>query len=202
MRQFAGSGVRIWNLSREAKAVYTCFLVASLLAFVSAFLLAEDMVGGRGAEAYYTGKTTAPALTPKLPRAKEGPAIDVPDADEPPRVSMEVAMPYRKLLEVAHFHLFTVPVFLLIVTHLFMLTGLQAASKLGWILAAWLTSLFHIGAPFIVRYGGPKLSWVFSTSGIAMALPLLVVTLYPAWAMWRVPPAARASAPGAAGVQP
>ena len=35
MRQFAGGGIRIWNLSREAKAVYTGFLVMSVLAFAS-----------------------------------------------------------------------------------------------------------------------------------------------------------------------
>jgi len=180
MRQFAGGGIRIWNLSREAKAVYTGFLVMSVLAFASSFLLAEDMVGGRGAVAYYRG-TAAPVATGP---ASDGPTMVLPD-EAPPVV--DVAMPYRKLLEVAHFHLFTVPVFLLITTHLFMLTGLGAGAKLGWIVACWLSSLFHIGAPFLVRYGGSKLGWVFATSGTAMAIPLLVVTLYPAWVMWRPP---------------
>ncbi len=183
MRQFAGSGVRIWNLSREAKAVYTCFLVMSLLAFGSAFLLAEDMVGGRGVQAYYGGRSGPPA-----PAAQGGPQIELPD--EPPRVAVEVAMPYRKLLEVAHFHLFTVPVFLLIVTHLFMLTGLAAGPKLAWILAAWGSALLHIVAPFAVRYGGARYAWTFSVSGVAMAIALGMVTIYPAVAMWR-PPRAR-----------
>ena len=84
----------------------------------------------------------------------------------------------------------TVPVFLLIVTHLFMLTGLSPNTKLAWIVAAWATSLFHIAAPFVARYGGPKFSWVFSTSGIAMTVPILFVTLYPAVVMWRAPKSA------------
>ena len=180
MRQFAGSGVRIWNLSREAKAVYTGFLVMSLFAFGSAFLLADDMVGERGARAYYAGVRNEPPAAHKA-----GPQLELPD--EPQRMTVDVAMPYRKLLEVAHFHLFTVPVFLLIVTHLFMLTGLAPNTKLAWIVAAWATSLFHIAAPFVARYGGPKFSWVFSTSGIAMTVPILFVTLYPAVVMWRAP---------------
>ena len=180
MRQFAGSGVRIWNLSREAKAVYTGFIVASVLAFASSILLTQDMVGGRGAAAYYAGRAGSSAR-----EAAPNPWMDLPD--EPARARVEVAMPYRKLLEVAHFHLFTMPVFLLIVTHLFMLTGLVPTTKLVWIVAAWATSLLHVGAPFVVRYGGPRLSWVFGASGIAMAVPLAVVTLYPAWVMWRPP---------------
>ena len=46
---------------------------------------------------------------------------------------LTVAVTYRKLLEVTHFHLFTVPVFLLIIAHLFMLTGLSSTAKTVWI---------------------------------------------------------------------
>jgi hypothetical protein len=179
MRQFAGSGVRLWNLSREVKVVYTAFLVCSLLAFLSSFLIARDMVGGRGAAAYYAGEQgTAPAMD------HGGPRMELPE--EPTRI--DLSMPYRKLLEVAHFHLFTVPVFLLIVTHLFVLTGVGSTAKLMWILAAWLGSLAHIGAPFLVRYGGTSFAWCFMASGILMAVPLVVVTVSPAVAMWRSPP--------------
>ena len=45
-------------------------------------------------------------------------------------------MPLRKLLEVTHFHLFTMPVVLLIVGHLFLATGLGERSKLAWLIAA------------------------------------------------------------------
>ena len=45
-------------------------------------------------------------------------------------------MSYRKLLEVTHFHLFTMPVVLLIVGHLFLATGLGDRAKLAWLVAA------------------------------------------------------------------
>ena len=44
---------------------------------------------------------------------------------------LTVAVTYRKLLEVTHFHLFTLPVFLLIIAHLFMLTGLSSTAEDG-----------------------------------------------------------------------
>ncbi len=171
--------MRIWNLAREAKVVYTGFLLMSTLAFASSFALAEDMIGARGIAAYYgVGAPPRGAV-----ETQHGPSIDTPP--ESSAETVMVAMPYRKLLEVAHFHLFTVPVFLLIVTHLFMLTGLSSAAKLAWIVAAWLTAFAHIAAPFVVRYGGARLAWVFASSGMAMAVPLGFVTLYPAWVMWR-----------------
>ena len=45
MRQFAGSGFRIWKLSREAKVIYTFFCALSLLAVASSIALYEDLVG-------------------------------------------------------------------------------------------------------------------------------------------------------------
>jgi hypothetical protein len=45
MRQFASSRFRLWNLSRPAKLIYTCFCGLSLLAILSSLLLYEDLVG-------------------------------------------------------------------------------------------------------------------------------------------------------------
>ena len=48
---------------------------------------------------------------------------------------LTITVPYRKLLEVTHFHLFTVPVFLLILTHLFLMTGISRRAQgcgSGW----------------------------------------------------------------------
>src|SRR5262249_44460955 len=107
MRQFATSGFRIWNLSLEAKLVYSGFAIFALLALAASLLFYEDMVGPHtaGVRGYYAGETVPPAA-PSQPHAVR---IDVPE--EAQRLTMAVT--YRKLLEVTHFHLFTVPVFLL-----------------------------------------------------------------------------------------
>jgi hypothetical protein len=64
VRQFASGGFRIWNLSREAKLVYTGFGLFALLAMFVSMLFYEDLVGGgtRGVRAYYAGgEPRAPA---------------------------------------------------------------------------------------------------------------------------------------------
>jgi hypothetical protein len=197
MRQFASSGMRVWHLSREARLVYTAFGVFSMLALVSSVAFYEDLVGHeqRGVRAYYAGEasTGSAALAPARPKppSPSGPAIDMPDEDAPPSVPGEarperltVAVSYRKLLEVTHFHLFTIPVFLLIITHLFMLTGLAPATKMAWIAGGYLTALVHIAAPWVVRYGGGGWAFLYVVSGVGLFVSSTVLTAYPIWAMW------------------
>jgi hypothetical protein len=179
MRQFSSSGFRIWNLSLEAKLVYSFFCLFSLLGLVSSALFYEDLVGESGVTAYYTG---GPAPAPR-PSAPGGPTIALPDEPRP----IVVAASYRKLLEVTHFHLFTVPVFLLIVAHLFMQTGASTRTKVGWIAGAWTAALLHLAAPWLVRYGGHAFSPLYAASGAGLGVTGAALTLYPVWAMWRPP---------------
>ena len=188
MRQFASSGFRIWNLSREAKLIYTCFALFAILALFVSMLFYEDLVGPRtaGVAGYYAGAQYSRAAAP----ATGGPKIELP-AESPessPEMTSDritVAVTYRKLLEVTHFHLFTVPVFLLIIAHLFMLTGLSPTAKLIWIALGWGSSLLHLAAPWLIRYGGAAWSFTYPSSGAIMALALLVMTIYPIVVMWK-----------------
>jgi hypothetical protein len=191
VRQFASSGFRIWNLSREAKLIYTGFGLFSLLAIVVSMMFYEDLVGPRtaGVAGYYAGAVHrgdqgGGAAAP----AGGGPKIEMPEepAAAATRTSEQitVAVTYRKLLEVTHFHLFTVPVFLLIIAHLFMLTGLSSTAKTAWIAAGWLSALLHLAAPWAIRYGGAGWSFTYPVSGAAMGLSLGVMTVYPMVVMW------------------
>ena len=124
MRQFASSGFRLWNLGIEAKVLYTTFCVLTLFGIVSSALYYGDLVGAgtSGIKSYYAGEARAPR--PRRPprrrgRRRLGPPIDVPE-DEAGHPPIVVPMTYRKLLEVTHFHLFTMPVVLLIIGHLFL----------------------------------------------------------------------------------
>lgn len=187
MRQFASSGFRIWNLSREAKLIYTGFGLFSLMAIVVSMMFYEDLVGPKtaGVAGYYAGAahTTEQRAAP----ATGGPKIELPDeAAAPARTSEQitVAVTYRKLLEVTHFHLFTVPVFLLIIAHLFMLTGLSSTAKSVWIAAGWLSAFVHLLAPWVIRYGSASWSFLYPVSGALMGLALMVMTVYPIVVMW------------------
>jgi hypothetical protein len=193
MRQFASSGFRIWNLSPEAKLVYTGFGVFALLAIAVSMMFYEDLVGPRsaGIAGYYAGEE---AQAPKA-TSSGGPKIELeelrPDPKQPQRIT--VAVTYRKLLEVTHFHLFTVPVFLLIIAHLFMLTGLAPATKMAWIATGFASSLVHLAAPWLIRYAGAGWSFLYATTGALMALSLSVMTVYPIVVMWKARPTAAPS---------
>jgi hypothetical protein len=104
-------------------------------------------------------------------------------------------LPKRKLLEVTHFHLFTIPVFLLIVSHLFMLSRARNASKTFWVLVSSLGSAVHVAAPWLATSGGMMAAWIYGTSGTAMALGYAWMGLVPAWEMWFTPRVAVATRP-------
>lgn len=196
MRQFAGSGFRIWKLSREAKVIYTFFCALSLLAVASSIALYEDLVGPalrRGhterVSRYYSPSPVASEAAPEAsapsPAPAGGPQIALAEEERAP--ALTVAMPLRKLLEVTHFHLFTVPVFLLILTHLFMLTGASPRQRLLWITLGWVAATLHIAAPWLIRLQGPALAFLFPLSGVLLAISSLVLTVYPVLVMWKRP---------------
>jgi hypothetical protein len=209
MRQFASSGFRLWNLAVEAKVLYTAFCALILCGIVSSALYYGDLVGGglAGVRNYYSGEEApaapgsalvapAPAPAPGVAEPAQvggGPAIDVPVDIESRRAPLVVAVTYRKLLEVTHFHLFTMPVVLLIVGHLFFATALGARAKLGWISAASATVVLHIATPWLVRYLSPRLAILHALSGAAMTLTMGVLTVYPIFTMWRGAPARTAA---------
>ena len=188
MRQFASSGFRLWNLGIEAKVLYTTFCLLTLLGIVSSALYYGDLVGTgtSGIKSYYAGESR---VAPQAPAAAApgGPAIDVPE-DEQSRRPIVVPMTYRKLLEVTHFHLFTMPVVLLIIGHLFLATGLGDRAKLGWLIAASISVAAHLATPWVVRYGGGGLAFLHAITGIALTLSMSVLTIYPVIAMWRGKP--------------
>jgi hypothetical protein len=104
-----------------------------------------------------------------------------------------VAISYRKLLEVTHFHLFTMPVVLLIVGHLFLATGLGDALKRGFIFGGALSVALHLATPWLVR-SFPSLAWLHAVSGLALTVTMTVLTGAPVLSMWRGPGRNRAAA--------
>jgi hypothetical protein len=189
MRQFSSTGFRLWKLGREARVLYTAFCVFTFLGIVSSVLYYGDLVGTgtRGIARYYAGRGDGQAAAPEGGAAQGGPVMELPeDADRGRPIVVPVT--YRKLLEVTHFHLFTLPVVLLIVAHLFLATGLGDRAKLGWIVAAVASVGLHLATPWLVRYGGAGLAFLHAVSGMALTCTMSVLTLYPVLVMWRPPP--------------
>jgi hypothetical protein len=191
VRQFGSSGFRLWNLGVEAKVLYTAFCVLTLFGIVSSALFYADLVGAgtSGIKRYYAGESA-----PAAPEASSaGPAIELPAGEGAARAPLVVAISYRKLLEVTHFHLFTMPVVLLIVGHLFLATGLGDALKRGFIFGGALSVALHLATPWLVR-SFPSLAWLHAVSGLALTVTMTVLTGAPVLSMWRGPGRNRAAA--------
>ena len=184
MRQFGSSGFRLWNLGAEAKTLYTAFCLLTFLGVVSSALYYRELVGmgTTGIRRYYSGENEPePAVPQQAPR---GPAIELPPEAQEAHPPIVVAVSYRKLLEVTHFHLFTMPVVLLIVGHLFLATGLSDRAKRAWLIASVVSVSLHLATPWLVR-AAAGLAPLHALSGIALTVTMSVLTLYPVGAMWR-----------------
>ncbi len=206
MRQFARP-FPITRLSLEARVLYTGFLLFLLLGMISSVWLYRDSFGGlsgQSAAEYYQGSTASP----QAPQAKEGqgtgPALELPSdgpALELPGEATEAApmrleKPARQVMETFHFHLFTVPVVLLIVGHLFMLTGLSTRVKVGIIILATVATFVHLLAPLLVRFVSAGWGWLMPVSVVAAAAGWLPLLVWPLWEMWRPAPASTEGASG------
>ena len=189
MRQFARP-FPITRLSLEARVLYTGFLLFLVLGFVSSAWLYADSFGGlsgRGTAEYYRGGT-ALAPAPGTADEADGPALELPDEGAVPE-PLRLEKPARQVMETFHFHLFTVPVVLLIVGHLFMLTSLSVRLKVGVITEASVATFIHLLAPLLVRFVGPQWGWLMPVSVVGAALGWLPMLVWPLWEMWRPVPA-------------
>ena len=173
---------RLRALPVGAKILYTAFAIATLIGLLVSGKLYGAIVGDAGPAGYYAGAvgTAAPATPP--PSSGGGLVIELAPEDARPKAIVEL-VPDRKLLEVTHFHLFTIPVYVLILAHLWMLAKIPAWLQNAGVVAAVLTSGLHIAAPWIVR-GRPALAFLMGSSGVAMLLTLGVLAVGSVVDMW------------------
>jgi hypothetical protein len=182
MRDFERRGGRLRTLPFPARLVYTIFLAFTLAALALTVWLTEDMVRLDLSELgpYYAG-TGDPAAS-DIPPDPEAPLIELPpELEAPPPAA---AMSRRKLLEVTHFHLFSMPVYLLILSHLYMLSRARAAAKITWIAVGTIGVTAHIAAPWAAAASGSSSAWLFAASGVFLAASFTWMSLVPLWEMW------------------
>ncbi|WP_433926061.1 hypothetical protein AB3662_24350 [Sorangium cellulosum] len=189
MRDFAAAAGRLRSLSLGAKLLYTAFTVASVIGLLVSWRLYGAMVQDAGSAGYYAGAAVvAPAPAPAQTAPAEGPALDLgpelelPAAPETPRVLVE-QISERKLLEVTHFHLFSVPVYVLILAHLWLLARLPSWLHTAGVVAAVAASGLHMAAPWLIR-GAPGAAALMPVSGVAMLLSLGAMAVVSTVDMW------------------
>jgi len=126
---------RLRALPPGGKILYSAFVVATLIGLWVSGRLYQVGVGDAGAAVYYAGASAAPAAAPSPPGG--GVVIEMAPEDARPRSFVD-QIPERKLLEVTHFHLFTIPVYVLILAHLWLLAKVPPwAQHAGVVAAAW-----------------------------------------------------------------
>jgi hypothetical protein len=176
---------RLRAVSLGSKLLYTAFAIAAVTGLLVSWKLYGAAVGDAGPAAYYAGAEVAAApakIDPAHVPASGGPSIDLAPEPEKPRV-MVVQMPERKLLEVTHFHLFTIPIYVLVLAHLWLLAKLPLWLQHSGVVAAVTTAALHIAAPWLVR-GSAGMAVLMPISGVAMLLTLggmAVVTTIDMW---------------------
>lgn len=183
------------TLPRESKVIYSAFCLFALAALMVSLLLYEDLVGPTRTEGwdrirqYYTYLQTSkdiPALQPNQTLSKEGPKLDLPEeVNTVPPAPLTLLIPTRKLLEVTHFHLFTLPIFLLVLTHLFVLTPMKSNRRVLWMGGVWLCGALHITAPWILRFAGAKTLFLYVGSGMGLFVGTFWIAVYSLWVMWK-----------------
>jgi hypothetical protein len=175
---------RLRALPVGAKILYTAFAVATLIGLLISGKLYGAIVGDAGPAGYYAGAATtvAPSAPGAAAPAAGGPAIELAPEDARPKAIVEQVSD-RKLLEVTHFHLFTIPVYVLILAHLWMLAKIPAWLQNAGVVAAVATSGLHVAAPWLVR-GRPALAFLMGTSGVAMLLTLGALAVVSVIDMW------------------
>jgi len=168
-------------LSVGAKILYSAFVIATIAGLLASWRLYGAAVGDAGPAAYYAG---AARVVPAASAAStaDGPAIDLAPEDAKPRVIVE-RVSERKLLEVTHFHLFSIPVYVLILAHLWLLAKIPPWLQNAGVALAVGTSALHVAAPWLVR-GRAGAAFLMGTSGAAMLLVLGVMALWAMVDMW------------------
>jgi hypothetical protein len=157
MRLFTIPGYRLSQLPFGARVFYSLFLFMVLLGLVSCLGFVFGKSGTSTAELveYYR---------------QEGSGLG--------------AKPYLELLETAHFHLFSMPIFFLVLGHIFFLSGVAERTKLVVILASFVALLAEIALPWLIVYHSARWAWLEHPTRITLFGTFLVFVFVPLWEMW------------------
>jgi hypothetical protein len=157
MRLFAISGYRLSRLPFGARLFYSLFLFMVLLGLASClgFIFGKSGTSTTDLVEYYRQESSGLG-----------------------------AKPYLELLETAHFHLFSMPIFFLVLGHIFFLSSVGERTKLVVILASFVALVAEIALPWLIVYHSARWAWLEHPTRIALFGTFLVFILVPLWEMW------------------
>ncbi len=182
MRHFAKPST-LERLSLEARLIYTIFCLFMLAGYATSvwFYLDDDLgAAPAGAERYYRGATKVPATE----EPAGGPSLDLP-GDTRAEPALRLEKPARQVMETFHFHLFSVPICLLILAHIFMMGRESTRTKVLTIGVASAATFVHLMTPPLIRFAARGFAFLMFPSAICMGATWLYMTVSPIVQMWR-----------------
>ena len=158
MREFASTKYRLKSAPLWQKRLYTACLGFMLLGLVTsaAFGWTKTGLSAQAIADYYRGN-------PK---------------------QMKFEKTAQELLEVTHFHAFTMPIVLLVLGHLFFLSDWPAGLKRLVIVVAAVAALLSVLTPWAIRYLHPAWAYVKWAAGYALGASMLCLIMVPIQEMW------------------
>jgi hypothetical protein len=157
MQVFARRGFQLRTASLETRVAYTAFLVLAALGIVT--LIALSMRVG-----------VTPSAIARYYRGDDS--------------EMSFPKAFWQLVEVSHFHLFTVPVVVLILSHLLYGTPTSVRLRVRLTLVTFAGALLEAIAPWLVRYVAGVFAYASIAGWILLAGGLLLIVVITLLSMW------------------
>jgi hypothetical protein len=157
MRIFATQNYRLAKLPWGARVFYSLFLFMVLLGLLSClgFMWAKSGLSAAEISEYYRQKELG--LGGKS---------------------------FLELLETAHFHLFSMPIFFLVLGHIFFMSSWSEPSKLVVILSSFAALLLEIALPWLIVYHSDAWTPLVHVARGAMFATFLLFVFVPLKEMW------------------
>jgi hypothetical protein len=94
------------------------------------------------------------------------------------------------LLEVSHFHLFAMGIFLVTLTHLLLFVPVKTSLKLALIVSAFTSAFLDEMSSWLVRFVSPLFAYLKIGSFVVLQASLLVTIILATWAVLTMKPSA------------
>lgn len=158
MREFRNKRSQLTSLSWGTRYIYTLFLLFSLASYavmVVMMVTRSGLSGGALAD-YFAGNEAAG----------------------------KYAKTFGELVELTHFHLFSMPVLLLVQGHIFMMTAWKDRAKMAVVTASFVGGALYIAAPWLVTYVSPGFSHLLTLARVLLMGCLTLYLVVPMREMW------------------
>ena len=91
---------------------------------------------------------------------------------------------FLELLETAHFHLFSIPIFFLVLGHIFFLSSIADRPKIAVVLTAFVALLLEIVLPWLIVYHSRAWVRLEHPTRVALLGTFLIFIVVPLQEMW------------------